>query len=107
MGRSIRFLSGILEEEESFIWRRKERERSSRRRSCAFIQVSGVTEDVPDGVRLGVRLAGQIVQSYRLCLYLSPSILSSCLLFTDLLSGYYQVRHVDAAVGQPSLRSQV
>ena len=66
---------------------------------CAFIQVSGVTEDVPDGVRLGVRLGGQIVQSYRPCLYLSPSILSSWLLFTDPLSGYYQVRHVDAAVG--------
>ena len=89
------------------IWRRKERERSSRSRSHAFIQVSGVTEDVPNVVRLGVRLAGQLVQSYRPCLYLSPNIPSSWLLFADSLLGYYQVRHVDAAVGQPSLRSQV
>ena len=82
-------------------------EKGERSLSRAFIQVSGVIEDVPDGVRLGVRLAGQLVQSYRLCLYLSPNIPFSWILFADSLMGYYQVRHVDAAVGQPSLRSQV
>ena len=84
MGRNIRFLQGISEEEES-LFGGERRKRSLKRRSRAFIQVSGVIEDVPDRVRLGVRLAGQLVQSYRPCLYLSPNIPSSWLLFADSL----------------------
>ena len=83
----------------------RERERSSRRRSCALLQVSGVgvIEDVHVKIVLGVRArwpdsTSPIARAYTL----PQDILLYIVLIADSLFGSNQVRHVDAAVGQPA-----
>ena len=61
MGRDIRFLLGISEEEESLIWRRKERERSLRRRSRAFYRSLVSLRPFLMWSELEIRLAYQLV----------------------------------------------
>ena len=73
-----------------------------------LLQVSGVIEDVPDGIRVGDEacLPASTSPIARASIHLQD-ILSFIVLIADSLFGYYQVCHVDAAVGQPSLQSQV
>ena len=68
-----------------------------------LLQVSGVIEDVPDVVGVGdeARLPASTSPIARASIYLQD-ILSFMVLIADSLFGYCQVRHVDAAVGQPA-----
>ena len=66
-----------------------------------LLQVSGVIEDVPDVVGVGyeARLPASTSPIAHASIYIQD-ILSFMVLIADLLFGYCQVHHVDAAVGQ-------
>ena len=68
-----------------------------------LLQVSGVIEDVPDVVGVGDEacLPASTSPIARASIYLQD-ILSFMVLIADSLLDYCQVRHVDAAVGQPA-----
>ena len=68
-----------------------------------LVQVLGVHEAVPDNVTVGDEacLPASTSPIARASIYLQD-ILSFMALIADSLLGYCQVRHVDAAVGQPA-----
>ena len=82
-----------------------ERGRSSRRRSRALLQVSGVgvIEDVHIKIVLGDRARWPDSTSPKARAYtLLQDMLLYMIILADSLFGSNQVRHVDAAVGQPA-----
>ena len=79
--------------------------RSSRRRGRALLQVSGVgvIEDVHVKIVHGVRARWPDSTSYIARVYTSfQDILIYMIIIADSLLGSNQVRHVDAAVGEPA-----
>ena len=67
-------------------------------------QVSGVgvIEDVPVKIVLGVEARWPVSTSPSSCLHLYQELLLYIYIIADSLFGSYQVRHVDAAVGEPA-----